>query len=57
MMPSISAKPRLKATSGEITMGMTTFSRTTDQVTPTLAATAAPTSPPIRAWEEDDGRP
>ncbi len=57
MMASISAKPRLKATSGERNIGMTTFSSTIVQLALAPAATAAPTRPPMRACEEDDGRP
>ena len=36
---------------------MTTFSTTVSQETVTPAASAAPTRPPISAWEDDDGRP
>ena len=57
MMASISAKPRLKATTGETNIGMTTFSSTTAQLAVAPAATAAPTRPPIRACEEEEGRP
>src|SRR5687768_17470341 len=57
MMAIISAKPRLKATTGETNIGMTTFSSTSAQLAEAPAATAAPTRPPMRACEDDDGRP
>ena len=47
----------MKPTIGETTIGMTTFSRRRPTCTVAPAASAAPTSPPIRAWEDDDGRP
>ena len=57
MIASISAKPRLNATTGETNIGMTTFSSTTAQLAVAPAATAAPTRPPMSAWDDDDGRP
>ena len=42
---------------GETTIGMTTLSRTPAHFTVAPAASAAPTSPPISACEDDDGRP
>src|SRR5580765_730821 len=42
---------------GERTIGMTTLSSTPDHLTVAPAASAAPTSPPIRACEDDEGRP
>ena len=47
MMPAI----------GETTIGMTTLSRMPSHLTVAPAARAAPASPPMSAWEEDDGRP
>ena len=49
--------PRPKATTGDTNIGMTTFCSTVSQETVTPAAIAAPTRPPMRACEEDDGRP
>ncbi len=57
MIATITAKPAAKANSGDRIIGMTTFSITTAPLNPTPAAIAAPTRPPMRAWEEDDGRP
>src|SRR4051812_2556911 len=36
---------------------MTTLLTTPSQSTTALAASAAPTIPPISAWDDDDGRP
>src|SRR6476469_370182 len=47
MMPAI----------GEITIGMTILSRMPPHLTVAPAASAAPARPPMRAWEEEDGRP
>ena len=57
MIATITRKPRPKATSGERIIGMTTLPSTTDQLAVTPPAMAAPTRPPIRAWEEEEGRP
>jgi hypothetical protein len=57
MMASIIRKPALNAKSGDATIGMATFSTTVSQATVVPEATAAPTSPPISACDEDDGRP
>jgi hypothetical protein len=57
MIRIISTNPRLKATTGDTSIGMTTFSSTVSQETLTPAARAAPTRPPMSAWEEEDGRP
>jgi hypothetical protein len=57
MMASITPNPRLNATRGESSIGRTTFSTTTFQCAVAPAASAAPTRPPMRACEEDDGRP
>ncbi len=57
MIASITAKPSENATTGERSIGITTFSTTTSQFAVAPAATAEPTSPPIRAWEDDEGRP
>ncbi len=54
---SITTNASAKPTSGEITIGITTLSTMVDQCTVVPAASAAPTSPPIRAWDDDDGRP
>ena len=43
--------------SGEAIIGMTTFSTMVAQWTRAPPASAAPTRPPIRAWEDDEGRP
>src|SRR5215213_9921320 len=56
MIASISRKAKPKPTSGDSTIGMTTLSRITDQCTTLPEAMAAPTSPPMRACE-DDGEP
>jgi len=61
----------MKPATGLLTIGTTTFQNTPaplyqgsagwDQITaphcPCAAATAAPHRPPIRAWEEEEGRP
>ena len=47
MMPAI----------GERIIGMTTLSRMPAHLTVAPAARAAPPSPPMRACDEDDGRP
>ncbi len=44
-------------TTGETTIGMTTFSSTPCQSTTEPAASAAPTMPPISACDDDDGSP
>ena len=54
---SMSRKRQPKPTSGEATIGMTTFSTTACQLTCPLEARAAPHRPPISACEDDDGRP
>ncbi len=48
---------RVKPTSGESTIGMTTFSTTASHFTTEADASAAPISPPISACDDDDGRP
>ena len=57
MIASISEKASAKPTSGETTIGITTLSTITAQCTRLPAAIAAPTRPPMRACEDDDGRP
>ncbi len=57
MIASISAKPAPKANSGEAIIGIRTLVCTVDQSTVVPDATAAPTRPPIRAWEDDEGSP
>ena len=57
MMASITTKARAKPTSGETTIGITTLSTMVAQCTAVPAARAAPTSPPISAWVDDDGSP
>src|SRR5260370_13076311 len=42
---------------GETSIGITTFDQTPDQNTVVEAASPAPTSPPMRAWVDDDGNP
>src|SRR5664279_2148684 len=42
---------------GEATIGMTTLSTTPDHWTPSDPASAAPTRPPIKACEDEDGKP
>lgn len=57
MIASITRKPRPKATSGESSIGMTTFDSTTSQCAVAPAATAEPTRPPMRACDDEEGRP
>ena len=57
MIASISANATANANNGESTSGINTFSVTVPQLTIDPEARAEPTSPPIRAWEEDEGRP
>jgi hypothetical protein len=57
MIPSISANAARKPNSGEATIGITTLSRMTPHSTNEPEATAAPTRPPIRACDEEDGSP
>src|SRR5690349_6314408 len=57
MIATIRAKPRVKATTGEISIGRTTLSITTFQLAVVPAAIAEPTRPPIRACDDEDGRP
>src|SRR5579875_1999394 len=59
-MTSIRTNAAATPTNGEITIGITTLSMTPDQWTalnPAFVTTAAPTSPPMSACDEDDGRP
>src|SRR5436190_23756808 len=56
-MASITQAANANPTMGETTIGMTTLSTMVDQWTVAPAAMAEPTSPPMRAWEEDDGSP
>jgi hypothetical protein len=53
----MSANARVNPTSGESTIGTTTFSRITDQCTVMPAARPTPMSAPMRACEDDDGIP
>src|SRR3954454_14623111 len=55
--PSISRKAAMKPITGETTIGISTLSLIADQCTRLAEAIAAPTRPPIKACEEDDGRP
>ena len=48
---------RENPTTGDTTIGMTTLSRITVQCTVAPATTPTPVSAPIRACEEDEGRP
>jgi len=53
----MSKKASVNPTIGETTIGMTTFSMITSQWTVVAEARPAPVSPPIRACDDDDGRP
>ena len=57
MIAVMSKNASVKPTSGETIMGITTFSRMPAHFTVPAAASVAPTNPPIRACDEDDGRP
>src|SRR5215213_918212 len=57
MIASITRNAKPKPTNGDSTIGMTTLSRITDQCTTLPEAMAAPTSPPMRACEDDEGSP
>ena len=57
MKASISRNARTKPTTGETTIGISTLSTIVAQCTRAPAAIAEPTSPPIRAWDDDDGSP
>src|SRR3954447_10156002 len=54
---SMKRYPRPNPISGDSTIGMTTLSTIPSHFTDSLAASAAPTRPPISAWEEDEGSP
>src|SRR4051794_20913985 len=56
-MSSITRKAPTKPTNGDSTIGMTTLSTIVDQCTVVPDASAAPTRPPIKAWDDDDGIP
>jgi hypothetical protein len=47
----------VNANSGDRIIGMTTLSTTVSHFTSVPDASAAPTRPPMSAWEDDDGRP
>ncbi len=57
MIESMMMNASVKPTIGEAIIGMTTFSMIVCHSTVTPPASPAPTSPPISACEEDDGRP
>ena len=57
MIASISRNPAEKANTGDRTIGMATLSTTVSHFTVVPDASAAPTRPPIRACEDDDGSP
>jgi len=58
MIASIIRKPRIRPTTGESTIGMRTFSMMVPHWTmPSAANRVAPTRPPKRACEDEDGRP
>ncbi len=57
MMPIITKYASVNPTSGDTIIGMTTFPRMPPHSTVPAAASVAPTSPPISACDEDDGRP
>ena len=55
---SIMMEPKIKPSNGEMTMKATVFHRPADTSAPVPdLATAAPTRPPIRACEDDEGMP
>lgn len=56
-MASITPYARRKPTTGESTIGMTTFSTTPDHLTLPADERVAPTSPPMSACDEDEGNP
>jgi len=56
-MVVISVYASRNPTSGDTTIGTTTFSRMPAHCTTPTDARVAPTSPPIRAYDDDDGRP
>ena len=55
MMATMRAYATVKPTSGDSTIGMTTLSNTPVHFTVPADANAAPISPPMSAWDEDDG--
>src|SRR4051794_6543846 len=57
MIVSINANAITKPTTGDTTIGTRTLSLMAAQSTKLPDARAAPTRPPIKAWEDDDGRP
>ena len=58
MIASITRNARAKPTSGETTIGMTTLSTIVFQCTTTVRrGDAAPTRPPMRACDDDEGSP
>src|SRR4051794_2360911 len=54
---NITMKASTNPTSGDSTIGMTTFFTMTCHFTVALDARAAPTRPPMSACEDDDGKP
>src|SRR5688572_19748083 len=56
-IPTISRKASTPPTTGDKNIGMTTLSTTLAHCTVTPPARPAPTSPPLRACEDDEGSP
>src|SRR3954452_24315023 len=56
-MTNMSRSAPKNPTTGETTIGMTTFLTIVSQCTVVPDASAAPTNPPMRACEDDDGNP
>ena len=56
-IPTMSRNASSPPTEGERSIGMTTFSTTACHWTVTEPASPAPTSPPMSACDDDDGRP
>jgi hypothetical protein len=57
MIRSISKNATMKPTIGDNTIGIRTLSTMADQFTELLEASAAPTRPPIRACDDEEGNP
>jgi hypothetical protein len=54
---SMTSPARTNPTTGETTIGMITLSTTPLHLTVPAEASPAPTSPPIRPCDDEDGRP
>ena len=57
MIASITRNAAMKPKIGDSTIGIRTLSTIVVQCTTAPATSAAPTRPPMRAWEDDEGRP